>query len=307
MDATDARILCEMAFGTTSFTAIHDRHVSPSEIGRRLGMDEKTVRLRVKRMEEDGFIKYYQVLPSLSLFGLKSTGFYRFESLNLQTKFKLIEYLLSSAFILETLDYLGQAVSVSIAGASSSDVGRVAESIASRFELSQWNLHHEAPGACESRLDRLDWRIIKELRYSARMGTVDLANALSITPRMADYRTRKLLDSGAITVRATINPRKQTGLVFYELELSVDDADQSSVARRLGAEHGEKLWSTLPSKGLLLASLFAFSLGEPEESAIDSFRISGVKACSLYILKEVIEPRGPNWIDRLIDQELDRV
>jgi DNA-binding Lrp family transcriptional regulator len=75
LDAKDVRIFCEMAFGTTSFSAIQDRRVSPSEIGRKVSLDEKTVRVRVKKMEDDGFIKYYQVMPNLNLFGLGRVGF----------------------------------------------------------------------------------------------------------------------------------------------------------------------------------------------------------------------------------------
>ena len=90
--------------------------------------------------------------------------------------------------------------------------------MASRFELSKWGLHEAALRDCLYRMDRTDWRIIKEMRYSARRSTTDLARALSITTRMAEYRIGKLLESGAMLVHASIDPRKQTGLVFYELE-----------------------------------------------------------------------------------------
>ncbi len=74
-----------------SFSAIRDRNVSPSEIGRKVGIDEKTVRVRVKKMEGDGFIKYYQVAPNLSLFGLNEIRFYRLQALSIMTKDRLLD------------------------------------------------------------------------------------------------------------------------------------------------------------------------------------------------------------------------
>jgi DNA-binding Lrp family transcriptional regulator len=304
MDAKDVRIFCEMAFGTTSFSTVRDRHVSPSAIGKTVGLDEKTVRVRIRKMEEDGFIKHYQVVPSLSLFGLNSIGFYRFEALNLATKRKVVEYTHEVPRVLETLDYLGQAVSISFAGSSPGEVQKSADSIALRFELTKWSLHQVPVRNCPQHVDRMDWGIIKELRYSARRSTTDLAKALSITTRMAEYRIGKLLESGAMHIQASIDPRKQIGLVFYELELSIVEEDEALVARLLAERHGERLWSTMTSNGVMLASLFGFSLGEPEDAAIDVGRLEGVKSCTLYVLKEAIEPRGPNWIDKQIEHEL---
>lgn len=306
MDAKDVRIFCEMAFGTTSFTAIQDRRVSPSDIGRKVGLDEKTVRIRVKKMEEDGFIKYYQVMPNLSLLGLGLVGFYRLEVLNLQTKYKVIERTHLMPYVVETIDYLGLSLSVAIAGSKSEEIQQVAGKLASEFELHRREFHQRQLAVPSVRLDNLDWQVIKELRYSARRSSTDLAKALSITPRMADYKIERLLDSGAMLVRATIDPQKQTGLVFFELEISTEEQHTASVASELATKFGERLWSTVSSKGTLIASLFGFSIGEAEDAAMATIGIRGVKSCFPFLLKETIEPRGPNWIDKLIDDKLPK-
>ena len=55
---------------------------------------------------------------------------------------------------------------------------------------------------------------------------------------------------------------------------------------------------------VILASLFCFTIAEPEESVIEALKLEGVKRCQLFILKEVIEPKRPNWIDSLIESRL---
>ena len=305
VDAKDVRIFCELAFKEMSSRAFAERHLSPAGIARKLGVDEKTVRLRVKKMEEAGFIKYYQVTPELALFGLKWLGLYRFEAMNIATKYGVVQYIQNLPGVVEAFDYLGPTLSISVAGVSPTEVQKLGDEIAGRFELKKMNLGEHGIGEPRARPDRLDWKIIQKLRYDARSSHKEVADALSITPRMAEYRIRKLKDSGAVLVRAVINPQKQEGLIFYELGVTIEPERRNTVMGKVQERYGEKLWSMRESaSGVLLVNLFGFSIGEPEEVAMELPKIPGVRWCSILILKEVVEPSRPNWIDALIQEEI---
>ena len=305
MDAKDVRIFCEIAFKGLDYDSFTDRRVSPLAIGRKLGLDEKTVRVRVKKMEDDGFIKYYQAMPNLALFQLKNMNTYRFEALNIATKHRVIQYIQELPFIVEAIDYLGQIVSVSISGTSSEEIDQVASGLANRFELYKWILGSRIMKESVSVADRLDWQIIQELRYDALSGVKELSESLSMTPRMVEYRIKKLLGSGMLLVRAITNSQKQQGLIFYELEMSVDETKQYEVIKRLSEIYAEKLWSVRTlAAGVVLGNFFAFTLAEPEEAYVNTLKLGGVRSCSLFIFKETVEPKRPNWMDRLIEQKI---
>ena len=305
MDAKDVRIFCEIAFKGLDYDSFTDRRVSPLAIGSKLGLDEKTVRVRVKKMEDDGFIKYYQAMPSLGLFQLKNLNTYRFEALNIATKHRVIEHVQELPFIVEAIDYLGQVVSISITGTSSKEIDQVASGLANRFELYKWILGSQIIKEPVSIADRLDWQIIQELRYDALSGVKELSESLSITRRMVEYRIKKLLGSDMLLVRAIINSQKQQGLIFYELEMSIDETKRYEVIRRLSEIYAEKLWSVRTlAAGVLLANLFAFTLAEPEEAYLNTLKFEGVRSCSLFIFKETVEPKRPNWMDGLIEQKI---
>lgn len=307
MDAKDVRIFCEMAFRDLSYKAFADGHVSPVEVGRKLGLDGKTVRVRVRKMEESGFIKYYQAMPNFALFGLRSMGSFRFEALNLTTKFSVLQSIHEVQGLVEASDYLGPFLSATIAGETSEEVQKVADGLSMRYELSQKSLGSRAVREPLSKLDGLDWQTIQKLRYEAKSTTKDIAYALSATPRMVSYRITKLLNSGAVTIRAVIDAQKQEGLIFYELEIGVNEESRATVVRQLKDRFGEGLWSMNNAvPGVILASFFCFTLGEPERSAIDTLKIEGVRRCSLYVLKEVLEPRRSSWVDALIEQKVSR-
>jgi DNA-binding Lrp family transcriptional regulator len=305
MDAKDVRIFCELAFRETGIIEGPNSPPSSKEIGRLLGMDEKTVRSRVRKMEDSGFIKYYQATPSLPLLGLRNLGLYRFEAMNITTKQRLLVYLRSFPHVVEAFDFLGPVVSVSIAGTEQGEIADAVRAIAGMFELTNVGLGERTLRATESRLDGLDWQIIRRLRYDARCTAKDVAKTLSITRRMAEYRMAKVQGSGAVLTRAVIDTRKQEGLVFYELEISLEPSKHISVERELRAMSGETLWSmSSPRPGALLVNLFGFGLGEPEESLLKTLKIDGVRACSIFVLKEMVEPDRPNWIDKMIDLQI---
>lgn len=291
MDSTDIRIFCEMAFQELTYNVFTDRHVSPAEIGMMLGLDEKTVRVRVRRMENSGFIKYYQAMPNLALFGLRSMGSYRFEALNLSTKFVVVETVHEVPGLIEVLDYLGPFLSMEIAGVSTVDVEKIARALAKRYELNLMNLGSRAVREPLSKLDRLDWQVVQKLRYDARSGAKEIPSAISATPRMVGYRISKLLDSGAMSIRAVIDAQKQEGLLFYELEVAMDEEKQGAVARSLREKFGKRLWSMKnPSSSVIVVSLFGVTLEEPENAVMDTLKMEGVRRCAIFMLKEVIEP-----------------
>ncbi len=304
MDATDVKIFCEMAFKESDYESFADRHVSPSAIGRRLKLDEKTVRARIKSMEEAGFIKYYQALPNLSLFNLLDTTWYRFEALNIATKRRVLEYLQDTPNIVEAYDYLGPTVSINIAGRSAEDSQKLANQLADRFELNKINLGDRGVSKPVSEPDKLDWRVLQKLRYDAHCSIKKLTQSLKITRRMAEYRIAKLLRTGAMMIRPIIDPQKQEGLIFFQIEASIADNRRHVAVDHIRKTYGERVWSltTSPSNNLLV-NLFSFTLKEPEEAATDLLQFQGMKRCSLFILKEILEPRRPNWIDNLIAKE----
>jgi DNA-binding Lrp family transcriptional regulator len=305
LDVTDVRIFCEIAFKGLDYDSFTDRRVSPLAIGRKLGLDEKTVRARVKKMEDVGFIKYYQAMPNLALFQLENLNAYRFEALNIVTKHRVLEYVQGFPFIVEAIDYLGPVVSVSITGSSFEEIDQAASKLANRFELYKRFLGVRTIKESVVITDRLDWQIIQELRYDALAGAKELSNSLSITPRMIEYRIRKLLASDILLIRTIIDSQKQRGLIFYELEMSVDERRQYEVVKWLSEIYAERLWSVRTlAAGVLLANFFAFTLTEPEEAYLNTLKIEGVRSCSLFIFKETVESKRPNWMDSLIEQKI---
>jgi DNA-binding Lrp family transcriptional regulator len=306
MDAKDVRIFCEMAFKYPDYNKFAERRISPTEIGRKLGLDKKTVQLRIKKMEDEGFIKYYQAMPNLSLLGTRSVGMYTFEAPDVPSKYQALDHLRRAPWVVELLDFLGPIFMATLAAQSPEDAQKIADEITSRFGLKGGSKTMDR-ATIEPNLQfyKLDWQILQNLRYNALCPAKEIADALSITPRMAEYRISKLLESRAFFILAMINHQKREGIFFYLLTLSVDEAKRQFLDRELREMCGEKLWLLRSmGPGIIRVNLFAFAIGEPEEVLMKSLKFPGVKQGFLLISKEHIEPERPSWIDGLIQRKI---
>jgi len=309
LDSKDVRIFCEMAFKYPDYDRFTQRRISPGKIGEKLQLDKKTVQKRIEKMENEGFIKYYQATPNLALFGFNSLMMFAFEASDILVKDKAISGLRKknkSENLLEIVDSLGPMFFATLAARSREENQARASRIVNEYGLKGM------PGGMDRGMTKpsllqptkYDWKIIKHLRYDALRPTGEIADAVSLTRRMVDYRISKLLDSRVFFVRAMRNPQKMQGIIFYGLNLFVEDQD--AVMNAISDIHGERIWLLFsPTKGVIVANLFAFSVEEPEEALRRSLGIVGVRQGFLTIVKEEIEPDRPSWIDDLIEEKVE--
>jgi DNA-binding Lrp family transcriptional regulator len=306
MDAKDVRIFCQMAFKYADYNAFSERRISPTEISRQLGQPERTVRLRIKRMEEEGFIKFYQAIPNFNLFNL-NLSMHGFEAGDIDSKHNILERFRNVPRVVEMIDFLGPIFAATLAGETGPQSEQYATKLQKEFGFkSTVKLSDSRTPPPSIVPSKLDWQILSALRYDALRSSAEIAKSIPISKRMVEYRISKMLDAKAFFVKAMIDVRKQRGIVFYVLTLLTDPAEKSTVLEGLKLLHGENLWTLfVPKDDMFIANLFAFSTGEPEDSLVRTLKLKGVRHGELSILREWLDPDRPSWIDKLIQERID--
>jgi DNA-binding Lrp family transcriptional regulator len=306
LDTIDVLIFCEMSFKYFDYAG-KNRRPSPTQIGEKLGIDEKTVRLRTRRMERDGFIQYYQAVPNLSLFNRPLACLCNFQATDIMAKQRALERLRSAEDIIDIADYLGENFGVTISASTQNDAHNTARRIAEQIGIDRFVLlpprHFSTP---QKTLDKLDWQIVRSLRYNALKQIKDIASEIAVTHRMADYSIKKLFESHALSTRAIINARDPKGIIFYSLNLTIDESTRDSITRKLRELYGERMWwSFLPPGPTTILLLFATSIGKAEDDLLEALNKPGVQSGSLAIFKGWIEPEKPSWIDNRLREKIE--
>lgn len=305
MDSLDVLIFCEMSFKYFDYPG-HQRRPSPTAIGQKLGVDERTVRLRTKKMQKDGFIQYYQTIPNLQLFDQPLTFLCNYQSPSLPDKPRILDSVRNADNIVDIADFFGESFGVTISASNETQAHEHAKNLAQKIGVSKFQLlpprNFPVP---EKSPSKLDWQLIKTLRYDAQRSTGKIAKELGITYRMADYTIRKLFESRAISVRAIINARDPEGILFYSVNLVVEEQRQPQVVQNLRKIYRERAWWTVNPPGpAAIFFLFSKSIGRAEDDLIEALSLSGVQSGTITIFKGWVEPAKPSWVDRAIDEKL---
>jgi DNA-binding Lrp family transcriptional regulator len=279
------------------------RRPSPKEIGMKLGVDEKTVRLRTRKMEREGFIRYYQAIPNPSLFGRPLLCAYGFRAPTVHEKQNALRLLKDSDGIIDIADCLGEACGVTLAASSEEEAETAVKRMGESVGFPGMKLFPPRTfSSVSSSLDGIDWAIVKALRYDALRRTEDVSNQLGLTYRTVEYRIAKLLDSQLLFIRAMINSSDSKGILFYSLALELEDAKRADIKQEIMDTHSERTWLTFSPPGpMLVLNLFANSIGEPEDRLFEIQSRPGIKNASVTIFKGWVEPSRPNWIDKFLD------
>ena len=253
-------------------------------------------------METEGFIQYYQAIPNPGLFGKPLLCSYGFKAPNVLAKQNALRFFKDADAIIDIAEFLGEMCGPTIVASSEQEAEMVVQRIGEQVGFPGIKLMPPRPfPPAKAAPDKVDWGIMRALRYDALRRTEDIARELEITYRMVDYRISRLLDSQSLFIRAILNSKDSKGVLFYSLMLELEDSTEERLKQSvLDSYAGRTWWSITPPGPMMVLNLYATSIGEPEDTLLDATSRPGVKSGSIVIFKGWVEPTRPNWIDRIL-------
>lgn len=302
MDALDLKIVREMGIRPYSPKPQDVAAASDAAIAKRLAVDLKTVKARVAKMEETGFIHAYEIVPNLGHFGLRADA-YLFKIADADAKTGVLERVAGIGGILEVHDFLGAEACVDMAYATSDE-------LASKLKLASDITRDPAPTRFYDRplpkvarqLSPLDWRIVAALRGRANRPLAEVAEALHVSLKTVRRRFDRMVEEGSIFIVPMLNPAKASGLVLFELLIYTNpDAPASTLRETLHALDDHHVYHYVPtsrSLGNFDVLLFAGSTGQIQELRERARRVPGVARVDPLLFQGWFDHSG--WMDERI-------
>lgn len=280
MDALDLKIIREMGIRPYGPRPQDIAAGEEAAIAKRLAIDLKTVKSRVARMEESGFLSGYQVVPNLGLLRLKATA-YLYRIPDADGKAAALARVALVDGLLEVHDFLGTAACIDVTYASPHE-------LASKVRLVSEFMRDPAPVRFYERhlpavardIGSLDWRLIQALRRRARRPLAEVADELGVTLKTVRRRFDRLAEEGSIFVAPMLDPSRASGLVLFELLVYTSpNAPTSTLGDVLRALDDNHVYHYVPASAALGnfdVLLFAQSVAQVEELRKRAKDVSGV-------------------------------
>jgi len=245
IDLKDRKILFELDL---------DCRQSDSEIARKVRLSRDSVRYRIRRLQEEGYINYFMIILNSMKLGFQwYRTFFKFQNLSLEKEQEIIGWLKGRASwitkvegrwdlntgifcrnVYEYRDIIGEFL-----GRYSAHVARYDVAIVTR----EWTYHKDyllgkkqktstpilmgySPGEeyTTEQLDKTDYRLLEALLKDGRAKTVDLARRLGTTEMVVRYRMKKLVERGIIIGFVPFLDVRRLGYRYFKLHVTLQNA-----------------------------------------------------------------------------------
>jgi DNA-binding Lrp family transcriptional regulator len=270
-------------------------------IGHAVGLTTKSVKSRVDKMLSSSVIDRFITVINPSVF-----GYTRIYSIALK-KSKLSKELLERISLVGIIGYRFEV----LGGVTGLGIG-VKEEDEDKIQLLLDSLRHAMVGLIESRnyevpnaLTTTDYVIIKQLIKEPRMEVLDIAKAISMSPKTIKRRIEKMTKNHAVEFSINVNPSAMKGQIVFFLSMRVERQFYPQLLERILGELHDKiilsfnLTNQVDAIGLNLASDDVFKI-EGIRARIESFE--GVQEANVFFPIKLDYPQ--DWIIKAIDQKL---
>ena len=281
LDDLDMRIIRELG-GSPQWSV----RESYSSISRKLGVDEETVRMRVNRAKERGFIPAWRMMVNPLLIDCQRANL-ELEARDEQHKADAVSKAKAVDGVIAIVDFRGKEISVLMCYEDDESLARrvkLIESICGSPRLALWNSLFPRP---DVRMSHLDWRIVDSMREDAWRDLEDVARSLGVSARTVQRRLSAMKDGRAVYLLRPPNVSVVGGLMCNFLVFCSDpkkkraaDSVILSTFSRMGASDtsGEQF------------STFGISCGNFAEADAVTKRlkaVDGVQSVRMRIVNEI--------------------
>ena len=314
MDILDARIIFQAGFKYHPPYSVSNRRPSPLAISQELGsIDPKKVEERLRKLEDDGFVKHYQAIPNPSALG------YRIHTYLLPfpdplskgdavTKLKLLEGIMR-------IDEYVNSIAFTILFTDERDLQRKlshARELAGRQGTSETQdqeilLLEETtpPRARMVPSTRRDWQILKSIRFDALKEEQQIAEEVGLSAAATRHHLADLIESSSILIVPILGDPQMSKLTLYALLFIPDLADQKIINQLTDTFKDKSYYRIITASGAIILLMLSSSVADAEANYLKAQKILGIRVVLMDFAGKT--QHCLESIDRIIADQLTRL
>jgi DNA-binding Lrp family transcriptional regulator len=290
-DTLDLRIMKEI--GTPQSMQWNIRE-SYSSIAKRVGIDEETVRKRIKRQEKLGAIQGWRAVIHPNLVGCVD-AYIDLEVSNAERKEEVVSQLKLIDGIIAITNFEGKGIFVMFYTEPGEALSRKVQLIYSICGTRDFTMLDSYLPPCDLKLSGTDWKIIWAIRDDPRKNLSEVAKEARVTTRTVNRRLTLLTERRAFFLMGLPNFRQLVGITGNFLIFFSDGEKMSFSAVRSILSKFENTAFAAVTRSVLMCNIFFHNLSEAEQAYEWIKRLEGVGKARIRIMKDLIFVG--DWID----------
>jgi DNA-binding Lrp family transcriptional regulator len=268
------------------------------EIASKLGVDEETVRNRVKHLRDSGFLLGYRLVPNPTLLR-RVLASIRIEFPDRESKQKAIPRLAQMDGVLNIASTYDKSLMVTLFADEDQDFSKLIVSLGVEGEVS-W-----VPGlglrSTSFRMTRLDWEIVSLLLRDAERKLDEIATQLRVSTRTVKRRLNMMMSEMAIFTMPIVDLRKTEG-ISYQLRVKSEKGSKSEVEKSVLARIADLVFRASDSKDWSIFGFTGANVAEGNEVLEWVSEQPGVISAEMRITENVVQVF--DWLESKIQKQL---
>ncbi len=275
---------------------------SYAALGRRFGVDEETVRNRIKRLADSGFLEGWRLIINPRLLGLELGSVILDVDDSSISKEGLISDLKLVDGVVLIFDFLHQGLRVAFYYEDARDFTRKVQLLRALSRSgSSFALEHYSP-PCNMRLRKSDWDILKTLRKEPRKSISGIAAELKLSPKTVRRRLTLLVTNNVFYAIPLGNLRNLSDLAYYAI-MTFDSTEKKKQADlRISERMTSIVYFDTHFAKFTAFAFFSKNISEGETLIQWLKELPGVDSVETRMMKDVIHTH--EWFDREIEKHL---
>lgn len=270
---------------------------SYTQIASRLGVDEETVRNRIRNLRDSGFLLGYRLVPNPVLLS-RTFASLRVEFKDRESKQAAIQRLAKIDGVVNIGSTYDKSVLVTLLAEENQDFSKILD-LGVEGEVS-W-----VPGLDLSqtsfRMTRLDWEVVSLLLRDAEKKLSNVAKQLKVSTRTVKRRLNMMMKEGAVFTMPIVDLRKTSG-ISYQLRVQSEPGEKIAVEKAVAAEIGNVIFRASDTQN---GSVFGFTGANVAEGSDILEWVKqqpGVRSASIAITERVVHVF--DWIQNEVDKQV---
>jgi DNA-binding Lrp family transcriptional regulator len=266
---------------------------SYASIAKRAGVDEETVRKRIKRQEKLGAILGWRAVIHPNLIGCVD-AYVDLEVSYADRKKEILSQLKLLDGVIVITNFDGRGLFVLFYTEPGEALSRKVQLICSMCGTRDFTALNSYLPPCDLKLSGTDWKIIWAMRDDPRKNLSEIAKEARVTTRTVNRRLTLLTERRAFFLLGLPNFRQLIGTTGNFLIFCSDREKRSSAAERIVSRFENTAFAAV-TQSSLMCNIFFHNLSEAEEAYEWIKRLEGVRKARMRIMKDLIFVC--NWLD----------
>ena len=285
LDDLDIRIIKELGSPSSPQWNVRETY---SNIARRIGVDEETVRRRLKKAEELGSLPGWKMMINPHLIGC-ATGCVDLEVAEEAQKERAISEIEKIDGVIKILDFRGKGLQITLYDGDNDAFVRKTNLIKSisrsSSEPTAWELHFPRS---EIKMTKTDWKIIEAMLDDPRKNLEIVSRSAGVSARTVERRLTLMSEGRMVYLQGTPNFKNFAGLSCVFL-VHCPDSEKKKVVDELVLSGIRRIELANTTGGQYSTFVTAFdNLSEADEFINWVRGLEGVRSVKMGIMKNLI-------------------